>query len=50
MLRSLTRRSIAGLMLVTLIAAGCGDDDDRNGGDRHDRIIDGGYGSEARGG
>jgi uncharacterized surface protein with fasciclin (FAS1) repeats len=28
MLRLLTRRSVAGLMLVALIAAGCGDDDD----------------------
>lgn len=29
MLRSLTRRSLAGLMSVALVAAGCGDDDDR---------------------
>jgi uncharacterized surface protein with fasciclin (FAS1) repeats len=28
MLRSLTRRTLAGLMLLTLVAAGCGDDDD----------------------
>jgi uncharacterized surface protein with fasciclin (FAS1) repeats len=28
MLRLLTRRSLAGLMLVALVAAGCGDDDD----------------------
>jgi transforming growth factor-beta-induced protein len=49
MLRSLTRRMLAGLVLVTLVAAGCGDDDDTASTDTTDAPADAGSGGGAVG-